>query len=464
MGITFVDSLLTSAPPHTTFAIVDKNAASGGHWNTAYPFARLHQSSAFYGVNSQPLRDNTSGQVEGNKGLYELATGHEVCGYYSQLMTQRFLPSGRVQYFSKCEWHWEGRMFRSVVTGREWRVEVDTKIVDATFLRAAVPLKILPPYRVERGVNLATPKDLVKTSRAYGTYTIVGAGKTAMDACLWLLAQGVQPSQIVWIMPRDAWLLDRGEFKPGSLFAERNARGSRSMMDCTLEATSVEDFHLRMEASGLLLRLDKSVWPTRFTCATISLAELEQLRRITSIVRMGRVLNIRPDEVVLQKGSYRPDAYSLYVDCTANDSKKMAAVPIFQGSKITLQSVRICQQVLSAQMIGHVESAYKDDQVKNKLCCPVPHPDTPVDYVRASGLMLRNAARWHSAPRTFEWLAQARLRRRMGTQEMPHNERPADDATKKEASQWNSLAEKLFALLETEPVGDRERWQPREPW
>jgi len=30
-----------------------------------------------------------------------------------------------------------------------------------------------------------------------------------MDACVWLLEQGVDPDAICWIRPRDAWLLDR---------------------------------------------------------------------------------------------------------------------------------------------------------------------------------------------------------------------------------------------------------------
>lgn len=453
MGLAFVDTLLTSTPSTITFAIIDKNAAPGGHWNTAYPFVRLHQPSAFYGVNSRPLGNNTIDQVGWNKGLYELATCHEVCDYYSQLMTQRFLPSGRVQYFSNCELNWEKESFRSTVTGKEWKVGQGTKIVDATFLKVTVPSMVPPPYKVKKGVDLVTPNDLARASRPYSTYTIVGAGKTAMDACLWLLAQDVQPSQIVWIMPRDAWLLDREGFQPGPLFAERNARDGRGMVECSLNATSVNDFLSRMEAAGLLLRFDKTIWPTRYKCATVSLAELDQLRRITRIVRMGRVLEIRPDEVVLQKGSYKPDLDSLYVDCTAEGLKSVSAVPVFQGNKITLQSVRVCQQVLSAALIGHVESAYEEDQVKNELCCPVPHPDVPQDYPRILGLMLRNAARWHSAPKTIEWLAEARLHWGMGTQDMLEGQKRGEKLIDKKASQWNALAEKLCKMVETVPEG-----------
>jgi cation diffusion facilitator CzcD-associated flavoprotein CzcO len=35
--------------------MVDRRHAPGGHWLEAYPFVRLHQPSAYYGVNSLPL-------------------------------------------------------------------------------------------------------------------------------------------------------------------------------------------------------------------------------------------------------------------------------------------------------------------------------------------------------------------------------------------------------------------------
>lgn len=248
MGMAFLDTLLTESHPSTTFAIVDRNSAPGGHWNTAYPFVRLHQPSAFYGVNSRPLGNNTIDQIGWNKGLYELASSQEICDYYSQIMNQRFLPSGRVQFFSRCEWNWEGNGFRSLVTGKEWKVGKETKIVNATYMQITAPSMVPPPYKVAEGVDLVTPNDLVKVSRPFATYTVIGAGKTAMDACLWSLAMGIDPLQIAWIMPRDSWLLDREGFQPAALFAERNDRDKQGIVQSALAATSVDDFHVKMEA------------------------------------------------------------------------------------------------------------------------------------------------------------------------------------------------------------------------
>ena len=53
MGMAFTDVLMTETD--ATVILVDKHHQPGGHWNDAYPFVRLHQPSAFYGVNSKKL-------------------------------------------------------------------------------------------------------------------------------------------------------------------------------------------------------------------------------------------------------------------------------------------------------------------------------------------------------------------------------------------------------------------------
>ena len=76
MGMAFTDVLMTET--NATVIMVDRNHKPGGHWTTAYPFVRLHQPSAFYGVNSKPLGENKIDQVGFNKGLYELASAQDV--------------------------------------------------------------------------------------------------------------------------------------------------------------------------------------------------------------------------------------------------------------------------------------------------------------------------------------------------------------------------------------------------
>ena len=69
------------------------------------------------------------------------------------------------------------------------------------------------------------------------------------------------------------------------------------------------DLFRRLEESGQLLRIDPSVTPTTYRCATVSGIELDHLRRIENVVRMGRVRRIGTDAVVLQSGSVPTDHF-----------------------------------------------------------------------------------------------------------------------------------------------------------
>src|SRR3954453_14674731 len=53
MGMAFTDTLVSETDAQVV--IVDRQHRPGGHWNRAYPFVRLHQPSAFYGVGSREL-------------------------------------------------------------------------------------------------------------------------------------------------------------------------------------------------------------------------------------------------------------------------------------------------------------------------------------------------------------------------------------------------------------------------
>ena len=195
MGMAFVDTLITDT--NATVAIVDRYARPGGHWTIAYPHVTLHQPSAFYGVNSQEFPgEKNIDKIGGNRGMSELATGDEVRSYFSRVMQQTFLPTGRVKYYPSHEYVGDGE-FRPLITkDKAIRVGPDTRIVDATFMKVEVPAMRPPPYEVAEDVHLTTPNGLVALTRPYGGYTVVGAGKTGMDACLWLLSRGIDAKDI----------------------------------------------------------------------------------------------------------------------------------------------------------------------------------------------------------------------------------------------------------------------------
>ena len=217
MGMAFADTMATESD--ASLVIVDRYHQPGGHWNTAYPYVRLHQPSAFYGVNSRKLGSDAIDRVGWNEGLFELATAGEVCAYFDQVMQQQLLPTGRVSYFPMSEYLGDGR-FRTL-GGADYTVKIRRRVVDSTYMRVVVPSMRPPAYAVAPEITCVPPNDLPKFRAARDRYTIVGAGKTGMDACLWLLRQGVAADKLTWIMPRNSWLLDRADIQPGAQFADK---------------------------------------------------------------------------------------------------------------------------------------------------------------------------------------------------------------------------------------------------
>lgn len=412
MGMAFTDVILTETD--ASVVIVDRGSRPGGHWNAAYPFVRLHQPSAFYGVNSRPLGSDRIDTDGWNSGLYELASGAEVVAYYDQVMNQEFIPSGRVTYFPMHEFDGErdnGAQvvhFRSTVTGATTEVRVRRKLVDATYMNVSVPSQRDPRYAIVDGVRHGPVNALASLSEPADHYTVVGAGKTGADACLFLLRNDVDPDAITWITPRDSWFLDRALIQPGAFF-ETTAAAFIEQFRHVAESTSIADLFDRLERAGLLLRLDESVEPTMFRCSTITVDERDQLRRIHDVVRKGRVRTIGSDEIVLDEGTIPTTTTTFHVDCTADGLERRPAVPVFDGERLTLQTVRHCQQVFSAAFIAHVEASYDDVSDQNRLCGVVPHPDSATDWIRTAYGNSLNSAHWNADPELTAWLTSARL-------------------------------------------------------
>ena len=405
MGMAFTDVLVTETD--ATVVIVDRRHQPGGHWNDAYPFVRLHQPSAFYGVNSLRLGNNTIDAQGWNQGLYELATNSEVCAYFDHVMQRQFLPSGRVRYFPVCEYRGDGR-FVSLLSGDAYEVAAG-KTVDATYMDVTIPAVSPPPFEVAEGAHCAPLNDLPRLAGRFERHVVVGAGKTGMDACLFLLAHGVAPDSITWIMPRDSWILDRANIQPGGGFAERALRGLAKQMQAIADAQDIDDLFERVNATGQLLRLDPDVRPTMYRCATVTQAELEQLRCIDDVVRLGHVERIEPDTIVLEGGSVPTSTKTLHVHCAADGLTKRPALPVFDGNAITLQALRTCQQVFSAALTAHVEATVDDEAEKNRICTPVPHPDTDIDFLRTTLVNTTNQVQWMMNEELAAWLGNSRL-------------------------------------------------------
>jgi hypothetical protein len=406
-GMAFADTLLTET--QATLAIVDRHDRPGGHWNDAYPFVRLHQPSFFYGVNSRPLGSGAIDALGPNTGLSELASGAEILAYFDAVMRQRFLPSGRVRYFPMTNLD-DDETLVSRLSGQRHRIEA-RKIVDAAYLSPAVPATTPPAFTVAPGVTCVPVGELPRATRPGAPYVVIGAGKTGIDACLWLLENGTDPRQIRWIVPRDSWLYDRAAFQPGRENLATLIEFMANQVEALAGAESVDEVFARLEATGAVLRLDPAVKPTMHHCAIVSRAELASLRRIEQVVRLGRVRRIDAGGIVLERGEIPTTDDTVHINCSACAFAyaDKPPRPIFAGRRITLQWTRNCSPTFSAAFVAHVEAAYVSDEEKNEICTVIPTPTDPVGWLRIMAADLPKAQQWSTRPELMAWLAGSRL-------------------------------------------------------
>lgn len=404
-GLAFADQLLNETS--ATIAVVDRRHRVGGHWNDSYPFVRLHQPSFHYGVNSRPLGSGGKDRLGFNAGQDELASGAEVVSYFDAVMQQQMLPTGRVQYLPMSEYRPTGEIV-SLISGASRQLRVG-KIVDATLHSPTIPATRKPEYKIAPGMICAPINDLPKLVRPGARVTIIGAGKTGMDACLWLLANGAVPESITWIMPRDSWMFNRAAFQAGQDRLIDVARFIADEVECIVEATSVDDVFDRLEARGAVFRIDPSIRPTMHHCATVSEGELNALRSIRNIVRLGRVREIEPSQIVLERGVLPTNRETIHIDCTATAIVGAAARPVFAGNLISLQNLRLCQPIFSAALIAHVEASGKGEAEKNAICVPVQMPSDPVGWLRMMAEELPVRVRWNANEEISAYTASSRL-------------------------------------------------------
>jgi hypothetical protein len=407
-GLAFADTLVAEADVEVT--MIDRRHSPGGHWLDAYPFVRLHTPSAYYGVNSLALGEDRIDQAGENAGYYERATGGEVCDYFAAAAA-RLTQTGRVRVLAHHE-HLgggtNGEQVRDLSTGELHDVVVRRKVVDARYLEASIPATHATPFEVAPSARVVPVNDLPAATRSTSSYAVLGSGKTAADACTWLLDNGVEPDRIRWIRPRDAWFYDRSHFQPleqvGAIM-----HGIALDAEAGAQAANVDDLFQRLEASRRLVRIDPS-WPaTMYRGTMLSARELDALRQIGDVVRLGRVRRIEADRIVLERGETETSADVLHVDCTALGLNNAPATPVFQPARIVIQQVRQLSPSFNAALIGFVEAHRDDDADKNELCPPNPYPSSIEDWPRMISRTWRTEERWLTEPDLSAWVTKSRL-------------------------------------------------------
>ncbi|MEO1040246.1 MAG: NAD(P)-binding protein [Pseudomonadota bacterium] len=407
MGLAFADELVTRCDAAIT--IVDKRSAPGGHWNDAYSFVKLHQPSIFYGVESTPLgrdRVETSGP---NAGFMELAEGPEILDYFHALMRDRLIPSGQVRWLPLTEAREDGTL-RHVLSGEVTPISVRGKTVDASWYENAVPATHGPKFEVEPGAAVSPPNDLPRLAAQFARFTVVGAGKTGVDTCVWLLENGVAPERISWVVSRDAWMLNRKYTQPGAEFFESTFTSFAEQRRVMAEAGKASELASGLEACGAWLRLDPDIEPTMFHAATISEGELALLRCLPDIIRGKRLARAGAGRLEFSDGERRacgPDM--LVIDCTSTALPVRDLKPVFAGDRITLQMTRFPMLPFSAAFAAFLEATFDTDEEKNSFTAPLPLTDTVEDYVRGlmADTMNRYACSQNAAVRN--WIGNSRL-------------------------------------------------------
>jgi hypothetical protein len=381
-GMAFADTLV--AHTDAEVVLVDRRHRPGGHWLDAYPFVRLHQPSANYGVESRSLGNDRIDEHGPNAGFYERASAPEICDYYSRVLDEHLLPTGRVRFVGTSEYHGntaDGHLVVSLLDGSEIRVKPRRKVVDATYVQSEIPLRHVPGFTVEPGVTLVPPNHLVDLAEPADRFTVVGAGKTAIDTCVWLLEAGVDPDRIRWIRGRDPWQFDRNFTQPLNLVGS-----FMRLQACWVEAAAAaedgHDFARRLEDAGVFVRIDPSVEPLAFRGATVSRREIDALRTIEHVVRASRVRSIGRTTVTTDAGDFPGRPHEVYVDCTAAGVRPTVPRTVFEPGRITIQYVAAGFLPWCAATIGFVESTGVDDEEKNRLCPPVVFTGDAADLVR----------------------------------------------------------------------------------
>ena len=232
-------------------------------------------------------------------------------------------------------------------------MKVRKKTVDATLTLTNIPATKSPDYSISDGVNLVPINKLSDLNKSWKRYVIIGAGKTGLDAILYLLDNNVNPEKIVWIVPNDCWYFNRDSVSDLSnlhkIFPE--------FYGAVLASVDVNDAYKKGEKIGHFMRLDKDIWPNKMRAATVSSKEMEKIKNIKNIIRLGRISHIEKDKILFVQGDSIPTHIeTLHVDCsTAGTKFSPLKEKVFDDDRINLMMTQVTQQCTSAAVIAALE-------------------------------------------------------------------------------------------------------------
>ena len=148
-------------------------------------------------------------------------------------------------------------------------------------------------------------------------------------------------------------------------------------MEAAEAASSPDDLFFRMEEAGVMVRIDRSVTPTMAKIATLAHWELDRLRTIERVVRLGHIVQVKPGRLMLADGEVAIARDAVVVHCAARGLRYPPLVPVWGPEAITLQTIRNTYACFGPALAGYVEATVDDDAEKNRMCPPVRSPTPP---------------------------------------------------------------------------------------
>lgn len=406
-GLAFADTLVEQSDAE--IVIVDRRGKPGGHWADVYPFVRLHSPSAFYGVHSLTLGEDRIDANGPNAGLYERASAEQLWTYFDQVV-ERLTATGRVRLLLGHEVVEEGNgvvRVKDLSSGAVQEITPRRRTVDARFLEVAVPATHTPSFEVAADASFVPVHLLPEAADAAPAYTVLGSGKTAVDAVIWLLERGTDPERIRWVRPRDAYFQDRERFQPLDLTVD-TLEGFATDAELGARAESADKLVLELEQAGRLTRLDPTVPARMFRGAMLSRYEIDRARQVADVVRLGRVRRIESDRLFLDDGEV-PTGGALHIDASATGLRDIAPRPIFAPGRMVLQQVRHNSPPFNAALLAWVEAHRTDDEEKNRLCVPNPFTRDVDEWAAMVARTWRTEGGWRAESDLQGWIGSTRL-------------------------------------------------------
>jgi hypothetical protein len=143
---------------------------------------------------------------------------------------------------------------------------------------------------------------------------------------------------------------------------------------------------------------------------------------------------------VLDEGELAGEPDEVYVDCTAEGVRPVAARPVYASDRITMQWVTIGIAPWSAATLAAIETAHDDDAHKNALCPPVVFTGNASDVLRLSQAGISGLTARSAEPDFAAWDGSCRLNPARAATDHMDDPRVVDAFT--------SLAENIGPALE----------------